>query len=246
MKRPVVSQRKQNEIKHFTKLEHIWWGALSPAGQKRYDKRFELFKQLCQPKKDTLILEIGAGDGEFTKRLGKLNSHIIATDITPAVVNKGKQYFKNKQIKNVRFSLEDAERLSLKKETVNIVCGISILHHLNYQQALKEAYRVLKPGGLLFFSEPNMFNPIIYLGLHIKFLRKRMEFSTNETALLKWKVTKILRILGYSKYKVNNYDFLYPRTPTKLITMVNGLSNILEKTFLIRDISGSLIIWARK
>ena len=246
MNKLVISKRKKNEISHFSNLERIWWGALSPAGQKRYDKRFELFKDLCRPQKNDEILEIGAGDGEFTKRLSTLSSQIVATDITPAVVKRGRRYFQSTHKNNVRFSVEDAESLSYKKGTMDIVCGVSILHHIDYKQALKEAYRVLKPGGVIFFSEPNLINPVIYLGLHIKFLRKRMEFSTNETALLKWKVTKILKTLGYSKYQVNNYDFLYPHTPTKLITMVNGLSNILEKTPLIRDISGSLIIWAKK
>lgn len=235
--------RKANEIKHFSSLEHIWWGAKTPAGQKRYDNKFTKLVEVCKPKNGIKILEIGAGDGEFTNRLKKLNANIVATDITPVVIKRAKRNIKKK---NIKFKIENAEKLSFKNESFDLVCGVSILHHLSIQKALKEVHRVLKIGGKAFFTEPNLINPIIFLGLNIPELRKKMEFSPDETALMRYKTKKILKKTGFRKSCVSNYDFLFPKTPISLMSCVEKLGNILEKTPLIKEISGSLLIYAEK
>lgn len=234
---------KVNEIKHFSNLEHIWWGVKTPTGQKRYDNKFTKLVKVCKPKKGIKILEIGAGDGEFTNRLKKLNANIIATDITPVVIKRARRNIKKK---NVKFKVENAEKLSFKNESFDLVCGVSILYHLNVQRTLKEARRVLKIGGKLFFTEPNLLNPIIFLGLNIPRLREKMEYSPDETAFTRHKTEEILKKAGFKKVCVSNYDFLFPKTPVSLMPYVEKLGNILEKTPLIKEISGSLVIYAEK
>lgn len=237
------SQRNKNEITHFSQMDHIWWGALTPAGQKRYDNKFEAFKKICKPNKTHKILEIGCGDGEFTKRLLHLNAQIVATDITPKVVQKGKRDVK---AKNIKFLVDDAEKMQFKDKTFDFVCGVSILHHIDTQKALSESFRVLKPAGELFFTEPNLLNLHIFAGLHLGWLRSRMEFSPNETALIRWQVAQMLKSAGFKEVSVSNYDFLHPKTPASMIDVVKKMSNVLEKVPLVKEISGSLIVWAKK
>lgn len=236
--------RLQSEIGHFSKLDHIWWGARTLAGQKRYDSKFIVFTKLCRPTRKMKILEIGCGDGEFTRRLASLGASVLATDITPKVIIRAKQSFhKNK---NIFFKVDNAEKMSLANEQFNIVCGVSILHHVNIMRTLKEIFRVLKRGSQLFFTEPNILNPVVLAGLNLGFLRQRMEFSDSETALSRWQVEKLLKQIGFRHYRVLNYDFLFPFTPPALIKTVQALGAIMEKTPLIKEISGSLIIWAKK
>ncbi len=237
-----MQKRNKSEIDHFTKLDHIWWGAKTVAGQKRYDRRFELFKKRCKPSKKR-ILEIGCGDGEFTRRLIDLQAEIVGIDITPKVIEKAKKEFKKKKVK---FVVGNIEKLKYRSNTFDIVCGISILHHVDTEKSLQEAYRVLKKDGQLFFSEPNLLNPHILLGLNIPWLRKKMEYSPDEVALIRWKMVKMLRDIGFSFVEVVNYDFLHPKTPSGLINIVEKASDSLEKIPLVKEISGSLIIYARK
>ena len=113
----------------------------------------------------------------FDKSQLEIASHINQEDVK--VFNK---YF---------FSVEDSflekwfragaqrclNQMSFKNKSFDIVCGISILHHVNTKKTLQECYRVLKDGGRLFFTEPNLLNPIINITTNIKPLRKVMEYS---------------------------------------------------------------------
>ena len=236
-------KRSAQEIKHFTNLEHIWWGAKTPGGQKRYDIKAKLFKEYCRPLPTDKILEIGCGDGEFSRRIVSLKSSIIATDITPAVITRAK---KNSHPKNIKFILENAENFKFKTDSFDIVCGVSILHHINIKKALQESYRVLKKGGSLFFTEPNLINPLVFIGLNVDWLRQKMEFSPSETALIRWQVEKLLKDTGFRAVIVKNHDFLFPLTPKPFIKTVSQISSVLEKIPLVKEISGSLIIYAIK
>lgn len=242
------TNRILEEMKHFSNLKHIWWGAKTVAGQKRYDNRFQLLRRMCKPHQGMKILEIGCGDGEFTKRLVQLKSSIVAIDVTPKVIQGARNIFKQKyaNFTKVYFRVENAEKLSFSDATFDIVCGVSILHHVDIEKCLKEIFRVLRKNGEIFFSEPNLLNPQIFAGLHTPWLKTRMEFSPQETALVRWKVKDLLKRVGFGETVVKNYDFLHPNTPPYLIQMVENMSKMLEKTPLIKEVSGSLIIWAKR
>lgn len=235
--------RMKREVRHFSLLSSVWWGTRTASGQRRYDNKADLLKVLCKVRKGMKILEIGCGDGEFTKRLVDTNSLIVATDITPKLLAKGQQSIK---AKGVQFLKEDAQDLNFPDNTFDIVCGVSVLHHVDTHKALREAYRVLKKGGQIFFTEPNLLNPNIWLGLHLPWLKKKMDFSPDETALIRWQVEVILEQSGFRKVLVRNYDFLHPLTPDFLINLVDKIGKVFERLPLIKEISGSIVIWAKK
>jgi hypothetical protein len=45
---------------------------------------------------------------------------------------------------------------------------------------------------------------------------------------------------------VTPFDFLHPATPKKLINFIKNLGELLEKMPLIKEFSGSLLIYGRK
>lgn len=50
---------------------------------------------------------------------------------------------------------EDAMAMSFESNSIDLIMSNDVYEHVpNYQQALKEAWRVIKPGGLLVFSIP--------------------------------------------------------------------------------------------
>ena len=54
---------------------------------------------------------------------------------------------------NVRYELQNAYELRYPDAEFDSVVGSSVLHHLEIEAALREIYRVLKPGGEFIFEE---------------------------------------------------------------------------------------------
>ncbi len=136
--------------------------------------------------------------------------------------------------------------LDFKNNSFDMVCGVSILHHLDYEKALKETYRVLKKGGKIFFTEPNIVNPHMFLAHNISFLRKRMELSPYEIAFTRWQLANVLHGVGFKNIAVKNYDFLHPKVPSWAITQAEKVGSFLEALPVVKEISGSLIVYAEK
>jgi len=55
----------------------------------------------------------------------------------------------------------DAEHLAFPDASFDLVCGTSIIHHLDVDRAYGEVARVLKPGGIAVFLEALGHNPAI-------------------------------------------------------------------------------------
>ncbi len=63
----------------------------------------------------------------------------------------------------VHYSAMDAERLAFPDDCFDLICGSSILHHLDLASAYRELCRTLKPHGAAVFYEPLGHNPAINL-----------------------------------------------------------------------------------
>lgn len=58
------------------------------------------------------------------------------------------------------FKVMDAHNLEFPDGTFDIIFGDAILHHLNFEMAVKELYRVLRSDGEIVFVEPLARNPV--------------------------------------------------------------------------------------
>jgi ubiquinone/menaquinone biosynthesis C-methylase UbiE len=238
--------RVDNEIAHGKKLasegaEEIWnWS--SPAGQKRADRRANYFVELAKVKPADKVLEIGCGTALFTRKFyDATKADIIATDISDDLLNEAR-----KNLPQVTFKNDDAMKMSFASETFDVVFGSSILHHLDFNLALKEIYRVLKPGGKMIFAEPNMLNPQIFIQKNVPFIKKWLGDSPDETAVVRWSFKSKMEKIGFRSVRIFPYDFLHPSTPEFLIPVVKGIGNVVEKIPLLNEIAGSVIIYGEK
>ncbi len=55
---------------------------------------------------------------------------------------------------DIDFHLMDANELTFKDESFDVVYGGAILHHLDIEKTLSHIHRVLRPGGFILFLEP--------------------------------------------------------------------------------------------
>ena len=114
------------------------------------------------------ILELGCGAAIITRLFAQegLNRTITATEVDEI------QHEKNLQIKdlpNVDFVFAGSQDLPFDKNSFDVILLFKSLHHVPMQlmsKAMSEIARVLKPGGLVYISEPIFagdFNEILRL-----------------------------------------------------------------------------------
>lgn len=115
--------------------------------------------QNCEGK---IVLEYGCGLGSQTYFLATKNAKVHGIDISDIAIKAAQDEAKKRNVP-IDFRVMNAERLEFPAETFDIVCGSSILHHLDLAKAVREIRRVLKTGGKAVFIEPLGHNPIINL-----------------------------------------------------------------------------------
>lgn len=93
-------------------------------------------------------------------------SELVCINISEKELEKGikasKKFDTNKYCKH-SFKVMDAHKLEFPDKYFDIVFGTGILHHLNFETAIREIARVLKKGGKIVFSEPLARNPVAKL-----------------------------------------------------------------------------------
>lgn len=240
-----MDKRLKNEIEHGRFLHESGageiWNWETPAGKKRLNRRIKMLTDHLAS--SMTVLELGCGAGYFTKEIVQTRCKLTAIDISPELIEGAKQKVKDD---NVTFQLDNAYGLSFANETFDSVIGSSVLHHLDIDKALAEIFRVLKTGGTLYFTEPNMLNPQIAIQKNIPFIKKRMGDSPDETAFFKWQISRFLAKHGFSNIKVTPFDFLHPAIPSSLIGVIEPVCSMLESIPLVKEFAGSLYIYSQK
>lgn len=110
---------------------------------------------------DKTLLELGCGPGSRSFQLAENSHRVTGIDISNVAINQAKEKATNEKVENVDFKIMNAESMDFSDNSFDIVCGISILHHLDLKKAYSEISRVLKPEGRAIFIEPLGHNPII-------------------------------------------------------------------------------------
>jgi 2-polyprenyl-3-methyl-5-hydroxy-6-metoxy-1,4-benzoquinol methylase len=240
----VNNKKAQHEIEHGVLLasqdtEKSWgWG--TPAGKIRAQRRAKLIIAASELNSGKKVLEIGCGTGLFTEIFAETGADIIAVDISPELLQKAKSRNLPPTVHILEKRFEDCDL----DGPFDAILGSSILHHLAVKAALAKIYELLKPGGVISFAEPNFVNPQVFL--ERKFRKWFPYTSPDEIAFVRWHLKKDLEEAGMIKIKITPFDWLHPSTPVKFISPVNSLGQIFEKTPILKEFAGSLLIRAER
>lgn len=109
--------------------------------------------KLVRPKHKK-VLEIGCGKGITTHLIREIlpRAEITATDYDTAQVRRAKQRFGSTS--HVRVLQADASKLNFASNSFDAVFSFLTFHHIaHWRLALKECFRVLKSGGILYVDD---------------------------------------------------------------------------------------------
>lgn len=101
------------------------------------------------------VVDFGCGSGANSLLLAGRGARVWAVDISEELVRLGQRRLAvNGRGGGAQFIVGSAHDLPLPANSVDVVFGIAILHHLDLALVAKEVHRVLKPGGRAIFQEP--------------------------------------------------------------------------------------------
>ena len=189
------------------------------------------------------ILELGAGSGLWTEHLaGALR---YQNPITAAVFND--EFVESaKPIPNVTYvKVADLLR-DLPPASFDYIVGTAILCHNLYPQNLHLLYRLLKPGGQILFFEANYWNPQVCLKNSSRAVGRWAGHAQCQIGMRKYQLMQMASRQGFVEIEILPFDIIHPRTPRFMIPVLQSLAFVLEHTPVIRELSGTLYIWARK
>lgn len=99
------------------------------------------------------VLDIGCGGGLLTSFLSSHGHHVTGIDLSEGSINFAKALDPEALI---NYQVGDAHNLPFEDQSFDAVCMMDVLEHVGcFKTALKEAVRVLKKDGLLFFHTFN-------------------------------------------------------------------------------------------
>jgi SAM-dependent methyltransferase len=101
------------------------------------------------------VLDYGCGSGENSIVLVRRKARVVGLDVSDALLDLArKRLALNGLAGQATFIAGSAHDIPLPDESVDVVLGIAILHHLDLDRAASEINRVLRRGGKAVFQEP--------------------------------------------------------------------------------------------
>lgn len=128
---------------------HIWGTAPDFIGPRHDLRESILLRALLEVRPGKRVLDVGAGQGTFTRRLIAMGFDVTSTDLSEAALDVLRDRTKANVVR------ADATRLPFDDRAFDAVVLGEVLEHLEDDDAaLREARRVLAPSGVVAISVP--------------------------------------------------------------------------------------------
>ncbi len=171
------------------------------------------------------VLDAGCGFGQWLFSLADMNKKVVGIDFSQERVDVCKEIAQKNNINNVEVIKSSITNTELKEESFDAIFSYSSIYFTDYRKTLKEFYRLLKKGGVLYFTTNSWgkyisdiinnpyptsdFYPRWYAIKTIwnTFKNKREGFSMENGALVmsKKKTKRIMQKIGFYDIRID-YD----------------------------------------
>lgn len=154
------------------------------------------------------VLEAGCGDGRIVLQLTNQGYHATGIDFAPKIIDKLNALFPELPIFQ-----RDVRQTGFDSESFDGYVSIGVIEHFTdtFEPVLREAHRILKPGGHAFVTFPYM-SPLRRWKARLGFYEQRSSLDEycvehfNQFALRKQDVIHTARGLGFRHVKSVTYN----------------------------------------
>lgn len=140
----LIMRRRQDKVRaYFDELAGKFGRQYVPG--RSWEGLAETLLTLMPP---MIVADLGAGEGTFSQLLARRAKKVIAIDNSEKMVEYGMELARKHGVTNLEYRFGDIEDIPIRSATVDLAFFSQALHHaLHPEQAVAEAYRILKPGG---------------------------------------------------------------------------------------------------
>ncbi len=139
-----------------------------------------------------VVLEVGCGRGAGAAIIARAfrPRTLLAMDLDLLMIERAKDYLPPMPRKEISFYVGDVLTLPCQAQSLDAVFGFGVLHHVpDWQGALKEIARVVKPGGIFFMEE-------LYPSLYQNFITRHILLHPSQNRFRSQDLKKALERTG--------------------------------------------------
>ena len=151
----IVTQKRMREFYETSET----YKKLLDAHDENYLRHYvELVTRHAPP--NSKILDLGCGTGISARLLNEADFDVVGTDISPLFLKEAQKWINPR----LQYHVCDVVELPFESRSFDVICSNELIEHLpDVDTALTEMIRVVRPGGRIVLSGPNLCSPIIPL-----------------------------------------------------------------------------------
>lgn len=198
------------------------------------------------------ILDIGSGTGYYLNLMCKRGFNCIGVDLSENMLQQSKHMYPELVVQ-----LADARKLPFLDDSFDAVVSIETLRYFSERKPLlKEIFRVVKPGGLIFITAAPFLSTNIYgiFNTLCRILNLKSVVSCFQSFETVVSLRKRLQEVGFKDISIRGYFFgpyfLFDKLCSKISSFsmrrFENFDDKLAKRSLIKNFSNHLVAIARK
>lgn len=202
-------------------------GSFNPFADRGWQTLRSRFVERVRPQHHEVLLDVGCGTG-MSRQIYR--SHVggyVGIDLSQEAIAAARRQFPTDS-----WQVADACRLPFADERFDLVAFSSVLHHIDdFPHAVREAYRVLKPGGRVFAYDPNLLNtPMMLFRWPKSPLYSSNGVSPNESPMMPGALRGAFTDAGFDNIIVRGQsDIPYRQVAPRLLNQLIGLFNVSDR-----------------
>ena len=202
-------------MKPLGKLENVLAESVETTGDSLHPYDYQVllsrFWFASQFVDDKDVVEFGGGSFICKEQMIAASGSYVVVDVVSANIEKLESAFPGK----ATFLNEDCTATSLKDQSADVVLALAMIYYCNFDNVLAEAFRILRPGGVLFFCTPNPAQP------NFSPAPGSVEYPTPSTTI------KGAKALGFTVDFFGAYEFSSGKFVNKCLSFVNQTMKVM-------------------